>query len=96
MTESNPFTREQLADKALLALREIALTHEQGAWPHTDSLRAILAFLYRGGDREPYDRFFRQATTTREGEVMAHSFGRFQAMRSAYAAIARQWGRDYW
>lgn len=90
------FTEDELVDKALLALREIAMAHQQGPWPHRDTLRAVLAFLYRGGDREPYDRFYRAATQAGEGEVLSQSFGRFQTMRAAYAAIAREWGRDYW
>jgi hypothetical protein len=95
MDESG-FTREQLADKALLALQEIASAHKEGPWPYERTLRSILALLYRGGETWPYKQFLEAATLGSKGEVLALSFGRYQTMRSAYAAIAREWGRDFW
>src|SRR5690349_24010 len=92
-----PFTDESLIDKALHALIEFTRLHKDGSMTRREKamLRFTLAFLYRGGDRAPYDDFWTAASAPK-GEIEAREFGRFQTMRGALAAICRQHGRDYW
>lgn len=61
----------------------------------TELLRFALAFLYQGGEREPFDTFWREARRETDG-TDSSAFGRFQTMRSASARIAAQHDRDYW
>lgn len=91
------FDDTDLIDKALNALIRFMEAHKEGPLTRRETalLRFTLAFLYRGGDREPYDSFFREAQRSTDG-TDAGNFGRFQQLRAAYAAIAREHGRDYW
>lgn len=93
----DPLSQDQLVDKALQALISFMRGYKEGPLTgrETELLRFTLAFLYRGGDREPYDTFYREARRSTDG-TESSEFGRFQTMRSAYARIARQHGRDYW
>jgi hypothetical protein len=88
---------ETLTDKALSALISFMQAHKEGPVTEREKglLRFALAFLYRGGDREPFDAFWRAAMEATDG-TEAGDFGRFQRMRSAYARIAAQHGRDFW
>jgi len=96
MPESR-FTDEQLVDKALHALIQHARLHEQGEMTERERalVRFALAFLYRGGNREPYERFWRESCRPK-GVIEADEFGRFQSIRGAMARILRAHGRDYW
>lgn len=94
------FSREQLVDKALLALREAIeeVGRREGSIERSRHLRFVLAFLYTGGDRRPFDQFWEAATrgTLGQKEVMAIHFGRRQTMRSCLAAISRLHGVEPW
>jgi hypothetical protein len=70
--------------------------HEHGPCREPMLLRFALAFLYDGGDMGSFRTFWKEATTDSSGLVAALRFGRFQALRGAYADIARRNGRDYW
>lgn len=87
---------DPLTDKALHALIEFCRLYRE---PITDRERALLrftlAFLYRGGDRAPYDSFYREACVEADG-TDTRSVGRFQNMRAALAGILGQHGREYW
>jgi hypothetical protein len=83
---------EALVDKALAVLRE-ALEAKTVTAP--EALRFALAYLYEGGDRDPFDRFWR-AAIKQAGPTGADEFGRFQTMRAAYCAICRGCGREGW
>lgn len=89
------FTRDQLVDKALSALIDVMERHKEHPCKEPELLRFALAFLYDGGDREPFDTFYREAMRPFIPNEAAE-FGRFQSMRSAYGAIAARHGRDYW
>lgn len=86
-----------LIDKALSALISFMQAHKDGPVTkrETELLRFALAFLYQGGDREPFDTFWQQARRETDG-TDSSAFGRFQTMRSAYARIAAVHGRGYW
>jgi hypothetical protein len=90
------FTHDELVDKALTSLIEIMRAYKDGPVKEPATLRFVLAFLYTGTDREPFDAFFKAATRESPGELLSTAFGRVQTMRSAYAHIARMHGRDYW
>jgi muramidase (phage lysozyme) len=95
------FAQEQLVDKALMALRE-AMTdcyHSGRGVAPTRALRFALAFLYTGGDRQPFDDFWRDVTQLHgadQAEVMSTAFGRYQTLRSNLNRIARLHGVDYY
>lgn len=88
------FTDAALIDKALLGLKEIKDQHDTMR-PNPALLRFTLAFLYRGGDREPYDTFWREVTRP-VGSAGADEFGRLQSIRGALARICRAHGREVW
>jgi hypothetical protein len=90
------FTHDELVDKALTSLIEIMRAYKDGPVKEPATLRFVLAFLYTGTDREPFDTFFQAAIRGNPDDVLSTAFGRFQTMRSAYAHIARLHGRDYW
>jgi len=88
------FSREALVDKALAALGEVMDAYKEGPTRHRLSLRLALAFLDTGGDRWPFNEFWKAATSGGEGEVYALAFGRFQTMRASLEHIHRLHGRE--
>ena len=68
--------------------------NKDGPTRHRLSLRLALAFLYTGGNRRPFDEFWKAATGGGDGEVYALAFGRFQTMRACLEAIHRLHGRE--
>lgn len=84
---------DDLRDRALAALEEVAAAAEAGAVPKSPQLRFLLAFLARSaGERWPFDQFWRAATTPPISEVEAHRFGRRQLLDGAAAGIYLQLG----
>lgn len=90
------FTKDELVDKALLAVKEAARQRARDeAVPRTHALRFALAFLADGQDRRVYDMFWKAVTEPlRAGEVLSDSFGRRQTIDNACGFIHRKHGRE--
>lgn len=89
------FSMTDLRDKALLALDEAYLEAQKKPVPKSHSLRFTLAFL--AGfceERDPFDFFWREATTAARDDTYASQFGRRQSLRNAHAVIYRSLGLE--
>lgn len=86
-------TDEELRDKALLALEEIAAAAEKAVVPKTAQLRFLLAFLARDAkERWPFDAFWKAATSPPMDDTYSSTFARQQKLTNAVAGIYVQLG----
>jgi hypothetical protein len=98
----NRFTQDELVDKALLALKEVAetISARPGPVAPTRALRFTLAFLAQGHDRKPYDMFWKAATEPMRGGEHHHGgsihFGRVQTVNNLGGFICRLHNREPW
>ena len=93
--------KEALVFKALCVLDEAMEQARAGKVPPGRGLRFALAYLYAVGnrrgewfDREPYDEFWKLATTQDAHDGGTDSVGRFTTMQANVNAIARAAGLE--
>lgn len=88
------FTRAELVDRALAALKEAADLRLRNEPVPPQTLRFVLAFLAAGHERSAYDDLWKALTVPVSHEVGALAFGRRQTINNLVAFIYRMHGRE--